>query len=742
MSIEELSDNTLLRQQESLRFIIESISEELELKPLLTRIVHHACDLLRADRGTIGLVDEARNVVRTEAMIGMPPEEMGAEMAKGIGLAGTVFQTEKPVVLHRYGDVNTPTRTAMDEDAVIGLPIFWREKMIGFFGIGANPPRRFNDKDIETLTLYARHAAIAIENARLFEAEKRRAARVTTLVRIGQRLASHLDLDDLFDTTVTELHQRLSYDHVSLFLVDPKEPTLLAQRARASRWKRQTSGIYRQPVTEGILGRAAQSGKPVVVNDVTQEASFVSVPGAEVLRAEMVTPILLGERLLGVIDVAGVTPFTNEDVAALSIIADQLAIAIDHAQLFATTQQTLEETRLLYETTQRISIATDVDEVIESYLRQVAGRGRHNCTVVLYEFDELNNRIGRVVRGLWTAQQGIVRLFLRHTFTPDELDPPLDAGQTIAITDVESDPRVPESLRAMQRAENHPSLVLIPLMVRGLRIGLVILSHPQPHTWLESDLHPYQVTAAQLAIAIDNRRQGRQLSDQAQQLAVFQERQRLARDLHDSVAQLVFSSTLIAQSIAPAWRRDPTEGERRAARLVELSQSALVEMRALLTELRPPEPAADSLPDQLPVPGLTRVQREGLPAALSSHIRSVLSDGLAIELEASTYKPQPLEREEALFRITQEALHNVIKHARATHVRILLSKNKNTIRLQVYDNGIGFTPDTLQPGQQGHYGLHTMRERADALDGTFRLTSQPGAGTQIEVILPFIKNNS
>jgi GAF domain-containing protein len=72
------------------------------------------------------------------------------------------------------------------------------------------------------------------------------------------------------------------------------------------------------------------------VNDVRQEPTYVPVPGAEV-QAEMATPILLGERLLGVIDVAGMTPFTNEDVAALGIIADQLAIAIDHAQLFTTT---------------------------------------------------------------------------------------------------------------------------------------------------------------------------------------------------------------------------------------------------------------------------------------------------------------------------------------------------------------------------------------------------------------------
>jgi signal transduction histidine kinase len=99
------------------------------------------------------------------------------------------------------------------------------------------------------------------------------------------------------------------------------------------------------------------------------------------------------------------------------------------------------------------------------------------------------------------------------------------------------------------------------------RIGLVILSHPFVHQWSEADLQPYQATAAQLAAAIDSRRQYLLLIERGQRLAVLEERQRLARELPDSVTQLVFSMTLIAQSIAPAWRRDSAEGERRVARL-------------------------------------------------------------------------------------------------------------------------------------------------------------------------------
>src|SRR5262245_37893065 len=158
----------LLKEQESLRQVIESISSELELRPLLTRIVRHACELIGADNGTIGLVDPMRNVVRTEAAYRMPENELGAEMGPGVGLAGQVLLTREPLVLRRYGDVDNPTQPDLAENPVIGMPIFWREQMIGFFGLGTPLAGEFTERDVQTLAEFAKHAAIAIENARLF----------------------------------------------------------------------------------------------------------------------------------------------------------------------------------------------------------------------------------------------------------------------------------------------------------------------------------------------------------------------------------------------------------------------------------------------------------------------------------------------------------------------------------------------------------------------------------------------
>ncbi|HMN27554.1 MAG TPA: GAF domain-containing protein, partial [Caldilineaceae bacterium] len=125
----------LLRQQESLSEIIESISGELELRPLLTLIVRRACDLLGADNGAIGLVDEQRNVVRSEAAHRMPLSELGAEALPGVGLFGLILRDGQAVIRNRYDELPEPTQLDYLDYAVIGVPIFWRNRIIGAFGL-------------------------------------------------------------------------------------------------------------------------------------------------------------------------------------------------------------------------------------------------------------------------------------------------------------------------------------------------------------------------------------------------------------------------------------------------------------------------------------------------------------------------------------------------------------------------------------------------------------------------------
>jgi signal transduction histidine kinase len=333
-------------------------------------------------------------------------------------------------------------------------------------------------------------------------------------------------------------------------------------------------------------------------------------------------------------------------------------------------------------------------------------------------------------------------------YSRDGLDPILDAGQTVTISDVSTDSRVSSRLREIQEESGRPALAMCPLMVRGKRIGLVVLSYPSVHKWTEASLWPYQATAAQLATAIDSRMQQGLLYERAQQLAVLQERQRLARELHDSVTQLIFSTTLIAQSIAPAWKRDPLEGQGRVDRLLELSQTALREMRSLLFELHL---GADKKinTDASTLTGPERVRRYGLLDALRLLAGDFANGEIQVMIEAGSYlTPHPdsdtldgSALEESIYRIAQEALNNAIKHAHAHQVVIRLdSSRQKGLCLSVKDDGIGFIPVTgeaKEESEEGGFGMKTMRERAEELGGFIRIISALQKGTTVEVNIPF-----
>jgi len=201
-------------------------------------------------------------------------------------------------------------------------------------------------------------------------------------------------------------------------------------------------------------------------------------------------------------------------------------------------------------------------------------------------------------------------------------------------------------------------------------------------------------------------------------MAALEERQRLARDLHDSVTQLIFSVMLMAQSVSPAYKRNVEEGERRIIRMMELSQQALTEMRALLAELRPVSPVEN-----------------GLIPAVRQHIERIAArENITITLQEQNYTPQSRQTEEALYRIIQEAMNNTLKHAHATQAEITLERQQGQIRLSICDDGRGLEMGKLPPNQTGQFGLQGIRERVARLGGTMTMESRPGQGTTLQIL--------
>ena len=298
----------------------------------------------------------------------------------------------------------------------------------------------------------------------------------------------------------------------------------------------------------------------------------------------------------------------------------------------------------------------------------------------------------------------------------------MEAHATVIDEDVVSrrlaDPRF-SPLHDLIREVPWSVIVSLPLMHHDAAIGALNAYYPSGQRPPEIDMSFLRAMADQATSAVDYAR----LLSASRDKVALEERQRLARDLHDSVSQAVYGIALGARSAQEMLAKDPSQLREPLDYIVRLSEAALAEMRALIFELRP-----------------EALEREGLIGALKHHTAVLRSrHGITVEEVIAGEPTMSWESKQALYRIAQEALHNAGRHARATRVRVALNQDDAEIRLEVWDNGVGFDPQGEHPG---HFGLNTMRERATELGGRLEIESRPEAGTKIRAIIPASRSNS
>ncbi|MEU3650082.1 ATP-binding protein [Lentzea sp. NPDC034063] len=214
-----------------------------------------------------------------------------------------------------------------------------------------------------------------------------------------------------------------------------------------------------------------------------------------------------------------------------------------------------------------------------------------------------------------------------------------------------------------------------------------------------------------------------EMIDEASQVAILEERTRLARELHDSVSQALFSMTLHTRAVELALKSEGCDESGRVAKgvreLRSLTQGALLEMRASLFQLRPHALREDGLAEAI------RKQS----AAISSR------EGVAIDVEVPEYRlPLGESTEAELFRVVQEAVHNSIKHANPSRIRILIGEVPGNVQIEIEDDGNGFDPGEVRAG--GGMGLTGMLERIQHIGGELEVDSSPDRSTTVRVTVP------
>jgi signal transduction histidine kinase len=286
----------------------------------------------------------------------------------------------------------------------------------------------------------------------------------------------------------------------------------------------------------------------------------------------------------------------------------------------------------------------------------------------------------------------------------------LREGKPIRVDDIRADPRFEWWPPA------HPDMsdfLGVPIKDGSDVLGIIFAANKQvAGGFTERDERLLGLFASHAAIALSNAR----LYERGRELSVLEERARLARELHDAVSQKLFSIRAKARAAEVLVRRDPDRAMSEIKSVAELAGQAHAELRAVIDGLAPPDLAAG-----------------GLAGSLRSYaVLAGKTYGVEVRFSAAAELPQlGAQREAAVYRVAQEALHNALRHSGAATVCVTLSVRRRRVILEVADHGRGFAADA-PPG----LGLASMRERAASAGGTLTVRSSPGEGTLVRLELP------
>jgi signal transduction histidine kinase len=537
--------------------------------------------------------------------------------------------------------------------------------------------------------------------------------RLRVLVEAGISLASELSLDALLQRIVETAAELTDARYAALGVVHPSGRGL--ERFLTTGIDEETyAAIGEIPQGRGILGVVMRETKPLRLHDIADDPRSVGLPPSHPpMHTFLGAPILLRGVAFGNLYLSekrGGGDFTDDDEDLIQLLAAQAAVAIENARLYESSTRWLRQLESLNEIGNALAAQLELEPLLAMVATRLRGLVSARLVLIALPDTEDALRVAAADGDIAAAQVG-TRLGLHGS----KVGRILERGHSERVDAVLDDPEVDQRTA---RELGITTALYVPLIVHGQAIG-VVAAHDKrgdDGRFDDDDLRLAESLAARAAIAVDLServtRDAMRKVVEAQEL----ERKRLARELHDETGQALTSILLGLKSLEQAL--DSDEGREGVASLRDLVVSTLQDVRRLAVELRP-----SALDDFGLAPALERlVDTYGRQSAVPVHLEIRLGDDRL-----------PPEVETTLYRMVQEALTNVAKHADATSVSILLTRTASAVRLVVEDDGAGFDP---RGAREDGLGLPGMRERVALLDGVLRVESAHGKGTTLVAEVP------
>jgi len=535
--------------------------------------------------------------------------------------------------------------------------------------------------------------------------------RLRAIVGAGVALASELSLDVVLQRIVETAADLTGARYAALGVIDASGQAL--ERFVVTGIDPQTQeAIGDVPRGRGILGALIEDAKPLRLDDLTEDPRSVGFPPHHPqMRSFLGVPILLRGVAYGnlyLTEKADGAPFTDEDEELTTLLSSQAAVAIENARLYEAATRWLNQLESLNEISNALASEVDLSRLLDL----IAARLRElmHARIVLIALPVPDGSlIIRATDGEGSDELRGVRLERERSKTGRVLERRRSERVDSLIDDIEMDQEAGRRMGARTG-------VFVPMMLRDRAIG-VISAHDKEGAdarFSDEDVRLAEAFAGRAAVAVDLSE--RVASDALRRVVSAQEleRQRLARELHDETGQALTSILLKLKTF-----EDIGDAERLAEATSELREivvATLQDVRRLAVELRP-----KALDDFGLVPAIER---------LVGTFRE--QTGIEVDLESRLGSDRlPREIETTLYRITQEALTNVVKHAQAKHVSIVLTRRDGSVAALIEDDGRGIS----EAGRDG-LGLLGMRERIALVDGRLEVESSPGSGTTVSVEVP------
>ena len=713
--------------------------------------VDNVCRLLNVDVAVLFRVQPASGDLVSVALSPDAAAVHGERFVipRGLGAVGAAARDQRPVA---SADVITDRRLTLPADlrerlqqtgyrSVLAVTLsVGHGQVTGAFALADRGSREFTADEVALAQAFAGQAAVAFENARLHAETEQRLRDTELLLAVSQAISSTVDVAETMRRVARAAGRMFGADMVGAYLADPAEDTLRpiagyhVPRDRLKDFREFAIPLRGHP----ILEEAWRHHRPVWSDDLDKDprvdrAAWLRFPH----RSSLFVPMVVTDRPIGGLFMIWWNlprAFSPSEIQLAEGVARQAAIAVANYRSYDDAERRRHEAEKLADVARLLTESLDATTVARTMVEHV---------LVLFKADSSVLRM-LVPDGSLTeiAYAGIPPLgYGLEASLPPGVGPAGRAareGRPARTADLPNDPDSLEhaGFRKAMLATGLHAAVSVPLRVKGNIVGVLSMAFTAVRTCSDTEVALLQAFADQAALALDNARlyadaQGarealRRLSRRLMEVQE-DERHRLAFELHDEIGQSLTALKLNLQLAEPAARLAGSPGNGAAmARLrdgIELADRVLKQVRSLSLDLRP------ALLDDLGLSAALRwyVPQQAERAGIVGHVTTDIREERL---------PAPVET--ACFRVVQEAITNVLRHAQATRVVVSVRTGDDRIDLSIADDGLGFDVAAARRGLQGgrSLGLLSMEERVSLVGGELAIDSTPGQGTRIHVSCP------